>query len=272
MKSEKVNWKNFFSNSRCGVKVGLLSMVIVMVMFWGLGKEARAESGVPLNVEQTYNLPQGHYVTYNIIAPADGVVNIWGYNASGDGIELSLIDENNNVILSGYKGNSNIVYLNSYGVKKGSKYYFKVSGIPYSSSSVDYVLSYKKKNFTISTPTISSSKAKGKHVKVSSWWSSKGTYDNYVLLNKIKIKMKSDCQGYTVKVAKKSNMKGSLLSRDIDVSKKNSLTLDDHFSVYKNYYMKMRGYVTTPFGERIYGKYSKVKKISLSSADYKKCK
>jgi hypothetical protein len=34
----------------------------------------------------------------------------------------------------------------------------------------------------------------------------------------------------------------------------------------------MRGYITTPFGEKIYGKYSKVKKVSLSAADYKKCK
>ena len=391
MKSKKVNWKKVSNSSRYSIKVGLLSIVIALVMFIGCGKEVRAESGVPLNIEQSYNLPQGHYVIYDIVVPADGVLNIWGYNASGDGIELSLIDENNNVILSGYKGNSNIVYLNSYGVRKGSKYYlkikswpyswsdytmkfkvgftstsywekeyndssatatnisagakytgnltndydvdyykfkltsnakvsftfgtkvvdgnshpwkvelinskgesaqiyydsttktysnylkkgtyyFKVSGIPYSSSSVDYVLSYKKKNLTISTPTISSAKAKGKHVKVSSWWTSKVTYDNYVLLNKIKIKMKSDCEGYTVKVAKKSNMNGKLLAQDIDVSKKTSLTLENHFPVYKDYYMKIRGYVTTPFGERIYGKYSKVKKVSLSSADYKKCK
>lgn len=363
-------------------------MAIAMAVFLGLGKEARAESVVPLNVEQTYNLPENQYVMLEIVAPADGVLNISGYSTSSEGIELSLIDADNNTIESSHETGSERLYLIPYGVRKGSKYYLKVeswvnldstgkyivnftptaywekennnssasstnispskkytgnltndsdvdyykvklnsnakvsftfgpeavdgnthpwqldlinskgksvriyydsatqtyknylkkgtyyikvSG-SYSASGVNYVLSYKNNNLTISTPTISSAKAKGKHVKVFSWWSSKGTYDNYVLLNKIKVKMKSDCQGYTVKVAKKSNMKGSLLSRDIDVSKKTSLTLDDHFSVYKNYYMKMRGYVTTPFGERIYGKYSKVKKISLSSADYKKCK
>lgn len=121
-------------------------------------------------------------------------------------------------------------------------------------------------------PNISSAKAKGQHIKQSYWWSSKVTYDNYVLLNKIKIKMKSDCQGYSVKVAKKSNMKGGLLSQNVEVSKKTSMTLDKHFPVYKNYYMRIRGYVTTPFGDKIYGKYSKVKKISLSASDYKKCK
>ena len=388
MKSENLKWKKVLKNSMCGVKVSIFSMAMVMIMFMGLGREVKAGTVVPLNAEQTYALPENQYQMVEIAVPSDGVLNISGYSTSNKGIELSLIDADNNTIQSSHETGSERLYLTSYGVQKGSKYYLKVeswvnldstgkytvnftptaywekennnssasatnispakkytgnltndsdvdyykvkltsnakvsftfgpeavdgnthpwwvdlinskgesiriyydsttktytnylkkgtyylkvSGT-YSASGVNYVLSYKKKNLTISTPTISSAKAKGKHVKVSSWWTSKVTYDNYVLLNKIKIKMKSDCEGYTVKIAKKSNMNGKLLAQDIDVSKKTSLTLEKHFPVYKNYYIKIRGYVTTPFGERIYGKYSKVKKISLSSADYKKCK
>lgn len=346
-----------------------------------------------MNTEQTYETSEDGYTTVCIVAPADGVLNISGYDVNANYIKLSLIDSNNNVISSSYAYYSaERVSLTSYGVKKGSRYYLKmnysswgsgattklkyivgftqtsywekenndssasatnispskkytgnivnysndvdyykikltsnakvsftfgsevvdgnshpwivnlinskgesvriysgsttmtytnylkkgtyylkVSG-SYGSSAVNYVLSYKKKNFTVSTPIISSAKAKGKHIKQTSWWSGKVTYDNYVLLNKIKIKMKSACEGYTVKIAKKSNMKGILLSQTMDVTKKNSITLDKHFPVYKNYYIRMKGYVTTPFGEKIYGKYSKVKKVSLSATDYKKCK
>lgn len=390
MKEETLNQEKLYGIDMRGVKIFLYSLVTALILFIGYGKEARAEWIVPLNIEQTYELPQGHYVTFCITVPEDGVISISGYNASGDGIELSLIDESNNVIRNDHKGGTKTAYLNSYGVRKGSRYYLKVESWPYSwkdytmkytvnftptsywekeyndsssiatnisagakyrgnltnqydvdyykfklasdakvsitfgpemvdgnnhpwiinllnskgestqiyydsttktytnylkkgtyyikvsgvysSTSDNYILSYKKKNLTVSVPNISSATAKGQHIKQRYWWSSKITYDNYVLLNKIKIKMKSDCEGYTVKVAKRSNMKGGLLSQNIDVVKKTSLTLDKHFPVYKNYYLRMRGYVTTPFGEKIYGKYSKAKKISLSASDYKKCK
>ena len=326
-------------------------------------------------------------MTFRIVAPSDGVLSISGYNVNNDGgIEMSLIDVDNNVLCSAGEYGQKMVYLRSYGVRKGGTYYLKierygwnnydstmkytvnftatnywekennnssvhatpilktkkyignlvnkndvdyykfkltskakvsftfgpevvdgnihpwiinlinsngesvqiyydstsktytgylkkgtyylkVSGA-WNSSNVNYVLSYKCKSFNISTPTISSAKAKGKHEKNYLYLK----YDNYVLLSKIKIKMKSDCQGYTVKVAKKKNMQGSLLSQDVGVIKKSVVTLDTHFPVYKKYYMKVRGYVTTPFGERMYGKYSKVKQISLSTTDYKKCK
>lgn len=394
MKVGKEKLKNVKSSVTI-VSAFFVSIVMAIVIFVGIGKEIRAEYVVPLNVEQTYEAVERGEMIVSIVAPSDGVLNISGYDANADWIELSLIDINNNVITSDSEGGSNErVDLSSFGVKKGSRYYlkveyqeysklkymvgftptsywekednnsstnatnispskkymgnmierkdvdyykikltsdaklsftfgpkvvdgnfhpwdvelinskgerlciydmgsttktytnylkkgtyyFKVSG-SYSSvpgkdptEGIDYVLSYKKTNFNVSTPSISSVKAKGKHEKTSYWWSSKVSYNNYVLLNKIKIKMKGNCEGYTVKVAKKSNMKGILLSQTMDVTKKNTITLDKHFPVYKNYYMRVRGYITTPFGEKIYGKYSKVKKCSLSSKDYKKCK
>lgn len=386
MKMGKEKRKKFAGSGITIVNTFLLSMVMAIAIFAGFGKEVRAENVVPLNVEQTYEASEDGYIIVCVVAPADGVLNISGYDANADWIKLSLIDINNNVITSGSKGWSyERVTLSSFGVRKGSKYYLKVGydstsklkytvGFTpasywekedndsstnatnistskkytgnmvnyedvdyykvkltsdakvsftfgpkvvdgnfhpwnvelinskgesvhiyygsttttytnylkkgtyylkvtgsYSSIGVNYVLSYKKTNFKVSTPSISSIKAKGNHVKKYSWFSFRG-YDNYVLLNKIKIKMKGVCEGYTVKVAKKSNMKGTLLSQTMAVTKKNTITLDKHFPVYKNYYVRMRGYITTPFGEKIYGKYSKVKKVSLSAADYKKCK
>lgn len=385
-----LNPKKFYEISMRRENILLFSMAIVFIMFAGFGNKARAEWVVPLNVEQTYELSRGCYATFYIVVPADGVISVSGYNVSSDGIDLSLIDESNNVIRNAHENSNKIAHLKSYGVRKGSRYYLKIKSWPYSwndytmkytvnftptncwekeyndssatatdisagakytgnltnrydidyykiklnsnakisltfgpkevdgnshpwiidllnskgesiriyydsttktytnylkkgiyyikisgaysSTSVDYILSYKKKNLTVSVPNISSAKAKGLHIKEGYWWSSKITYNNYVLLDKIKVKMKSDCQGYTVKVAKKSNMKGNLLSQNTEVLNKNSITLDKHFPIYKNYYIRIRGYVTTPFGDKIYGKYSKIKRISLSASDYKKCK
>lgn len=369
-------------------KMVLVTLAVIMLMFVHFSNEVRAESIVPLNSERTIELSPSECMMYKVEIPADGVLNISGSSISYGGMELSLIDQNNNVILQKEIRDSGAVSLSPFGVRKGDKYYIRVQGWAswrgshtlkfkagfretnywekeynnssdnatnivagakytgnlYSSSDIDYYklklssnakvsftfgpeivdgnehpwnidlinskgesvriyygsttstytaflkkgtyyfkvsgyynstqtnykLTCKKKTFLVTTPVITSAKAKGKHVKQDLWMFTK-TYDNYVLLNRIKIKMKSECQGYTVKVARKSNMKGSLLSQKIPVTRKNTINLEQHFPVYKDYYMKMRGYVTTPFGENIYGKYSKVKKISLSNADYRRC-
>lgn len=135
-------------------------------------------------------------------------------------------------------------------LKKGT-YYLRVKN-NYHADNVKYRLSYTVSRLSIKTPKITS--VSGKIYK--------GWLSDYGYLSSIKMKNSGECTGYTVRVAKKSNMKGSLLKKDVDFGNyvsKSKISLSDHLKVSKKYYVQVRGYVKDPFGNCIYGKYSKVK-------------
>lgn len=149
-------------------------------------------------------------------------------------------------------------------LKKGT-YYLKVEDA-YGARNIPYSFGYTVKGLTIKQPKITS-------IKGSAY---KGWFDpNYVKLTRIKIKNSGACQGYQVQVAKRKSMKGRLANEMVAFESGNSkgkVSLQTSMGVYKKYYVRARGYVTDPFGKKIYGKYSKVKCKKTKRSTYKKFK
>lgn len=98
-----------------------------------------------------------------------------------------------------------------------------------------------------------------------------GVLSNWVELDPIRIKNSGDATGYTIKVARKKDMKGVLGTQDIELKDRNTkkqVTLDADITVLRSYYVQARSYVQDPFGEKIYGKYGSVKSKTLKSSVY----
>ena len=142
-------------------------------------------------------------------------------------------------------------------LKKGT-YYLKVTN-SWNAANVPYKLKYSASNFSVKAPTI-------KKVSIK-----KKSYSNYRYLNYITLKKNNDVSGFSVQVAKKNNMKGKLINRDTaDVQPNSNISktkinytksfYDDTLSTQKKYYTRVKAYVYDPFGAKIYGKWSKVKK------------
>lgn len=139
-----------FETNKCNSKIVILSMIISMFLFCGMGQIVKAGDGIPLNVEQTYDLPKGYYVTFRIVAPSDGVLSISVYNVNNDGgIEMSLIDVDNNVLCSAGEYGQKMVYLRSYGVRKGGTYYLKIERYGWNNydSTMKYTVDFTATNY-----------------------------------------------------------------------------------------------------------------------------
>ena len=148
-------------------------------------------------------------------------------------------------------------------LKKGT-YYIKAEDF-LDSKNIAYSLSFEESDLKLEPPSISSLKATG-HNRL---------LHKYVELNDIKIKNAGTAAGYTVKVAKKKNMKGNLVTENIDFDRENSkkkVSLKAKLEVRKAYYLQARSYLLTPFQEKIYGKYGAVKEKKLKDSLYKQLK
>lgn len=164
-----------------------------------------------------------------------------------------------NTIYIGNVTDTYICYL-----KKGT-YYLRVKN-DYGANNIKYRISYTVSKLNLKTPKITSISGQAH----------KGWFDpNYVCLSSIKIKNSGDCTGYTVRVAKKSNMKGILAKEDIDFgssASKSKVSLPNKLNVLKKYYVQVRGYVKDPFGNCIYGSYSKTKCKTVKNSTYNEFK
>lgn len=147
-------------------------------------------------------------------------------------------------------------------LNKGT-YYLKVEA-GYDAENVKYKLRYTEKQINIKKPTITG--VGGTAHKVLFW--GKNYTDIY-----LKMKNSGDCQGYYVKVAKKQNMKGNLAKETIlfgNGNSKKKVTLTTRFPVLRKYYVQVKGFVEDPFGNKIYGNYSKVKTGTMKKSVYNK--
>ncbi|MCR4674560.1 MAG: hypothetical protein K5675_06085 [Lachnospiraceae bacterium] len=137
-------------------------------------------------------------------------------------------------------------------LKKGT-YYLRVGSGYYSSDDVVYKLKFKSSSLNIKKPTI-------KSVKVKKY----KYYTNYYFDN-LKMKGNKTADGFQLQIAKKKNMKGKLVNENLDITTdgsvgKKKIEYTYQLAKQKKYYVRVRGYVIDPFGNKIYGKYSKVKK------------
>ncbi len=153
-----------------------------------------------------------------------------------------------------YGGSVSAVSKETVYLKKGT-YFLKVKYY-ISSRYVPYKISYKAEKFAVKQPTVSKVT-----VKKNSIW-------NYYFIDAIKMKGNGEVSGFTVQAASNKKLKSKLVNRDINVKagvvgKKKISTKEEvyNFNIEsnKNCYVRVRGYVTDPFGKNIYGKYSKVK-------------
>ena len=155
-------------------------------------------------------------------------------------------------------------------LKKGT-YYVRITdetttsedGTPTTAVGGDYYLSFTTSSFKIKRPTITAVKMYGKE----SW-----LYDNYATA-KVSVKNGGAIDGYTLKISKSSNMKSGTKKKNYAISASNGVTAKKirsqiRMSIAPAYYAQVRGYVKDAFGNKIYGKYSKVKSGSLSARDY----
>ncbi len=140
-------------------------------------------------------------------------------------------------------------------LKKGT-YYLRVENYV-DAENIPYMLHYTASNFSVKQASI-------KKVSVKKYSHSKYRYLNYVTLKK-----NSDVDGFALQVAKKKNMKGKLINKVMElesgyISKSkinyNKWASNNSLSTQKKYYARVRAYVNDPFGAKIYGKWSKVKK------------
>lgn len=190
------------------------------------------------------------YDFYKFTVKQDSKVKIKFGAAEVDGESyrwnVSLLNEQNQSY-DFYSGNTTETY--TCYLKKGT-YYIGVNNL-ISATDYKYKLSYTASKMSIKTPKITSVSGK----VFDSWFG-----EDYTTLSSIKIKNGGDVAGYTVRVAKKSNMRGTLMKEDFDFgiyASKSKVTPSNRLKLAKKYYIQARGYVNDPFGERIYGKYSK---------------
>ena len=119
---------------------------------------------------------------------------------------------------------------------------------------VPYKISFNAEKFAVKQPTVTKVTVKRNNVF------------NYYFIDTIKMKGNGDVSGFTVQAASNKKLKNKAVNRNINVkagvvSKKKISTSGavSNFNVKsKNVYVRVRGYVTDPFGKNIYGKYSKV--------------
>ncbi|MBP5304392.1 MAG: hypothetical protein J6Z02_00940 [Lachnospiraceae bacterium] len=153
-----------------------------------------------------------------------------------------------------YGGSVSAITKETVYLKKGT-YFLKVKYY-INSRYVPYKISYKAENFTVKQPTVSK-------VKIS-----KNTLWNYYFIDTINMKGNGEVHGFTVQAAANKKLKSKLVNRDIKakagvVGKKKLSTTEEIYNFNidqsKKCYVRVRGFVTDPFGKNIYGKYSKVK-------------
>ena len=68
-------------------------------------------------------------------------------------------------------------------------------------------------------------------------------------------------------------MKGNLAKETILFNNGNSrkkVTLTTRFPILRKYYVQTKGFVEDPFGNKIYGNYSKVKTVTMKKSIYNK--
>ncbi|MCR5273410.1 MAG: hypothetical protein K6E13_10595 [Lachnospiraceae bacterium] len=147
-------------------------------------------------------------------------------------------------------------------LKKGT-YYLRVSG----TVDLPYKLKYQSSSFSVKKPVIKKVK-RGEAYK--SWWY--GTKMRY--FGTISLKTKGTIDGYGVQIAKKSNMKSKIsLSDSLKEKDCGTYSYSDTKSTIRRfksqgfkrrtYYVRVRGYVYTAFDEKIYGSWSKAKRVKL---------
>lgn len=182
-------------------------------------------------------------------AEVDGEQHSW---------KVSLMNSKNESVEI-FKGSTRQTY-QAY-LKKGT-YYLKVEN-EYRAENVKYKLRYTEKQLNIKKPTIT-----GVGGTAHSVFFGTNYTDIYV-----KLKNSGDCQGYYVKVAKKKNMNGNLAKETILFNNGNSkkkVTLTTRFPILRKYYVQAKGFVEDPFGNKIYGNYSKVKTVTMKKSIYNK--
>lgn len=175
--------------------------------------------------------------------------------------DVDIINTNNETV-SLFHGTKTIKAKTVY-LKKGT-YYLRVRNY-YNARYAAYKIKYQASAYTVKAPSLSKVT-----VKVSNSIFSKGKR----YLNKISLKTSGYVDGYTVQVAKKKSMAGKYISTNVFRSPYNhyvtSKTIRFSDYTYKNglkskkatYYVRVRGIVKDPFGHFIYGKYSKIKKVT----------
>ena len=175
--------------------------------------------------------------------------------------DVDIINTNNETV-SLFNGTKTIKAKTVY-LKKGT-YYLRVRNY-YNARYAAYKIKYQASAYTVKAPSLSKVT-----VKVSNSIFSKGKR----YLNKISLKTSGYVDGYTVQVAKKKSMAGKYISTNVFRSPYNnyvtSKTIRFSDYTYKNglkskkatYYVRVRGIVKDPFGHFIYGKYSKIKKVT----------
>ncbi len=176
--------------------------------------------------------------------------------------DVDIINTNNETV-SLFHGTKTIKAKTVY-LKKGT-YYLRVHSNFFNARYVEYKIKYQASAYTVKAPSLSKVT-----VKVSNSIFSKGKR----YLNKISLKTSGYVDGYTVQVAKKKSMAGKYISTNVFRSPYNnyvtSKTIRFSDYTYKNglkskkatYYVRVRGIVKDPFGHFIYGKYSKIKKVT----------
>ncbi len=167
---------------------------------------------------------------------------------NSDSWSLDLIDSNNHTENISYS--SSVVTTTVY-LKKGT-YYLRVHNFG-AGEGVPYQVKYSASNLNVKKPTI-------KKVSIK-----KGKYSTYYYFNYLTMKGNKDVDGFQLQVAKKKNMKKKVLNQTYDINDygtvgKKKISVNERLSTNKKYYTRVRGYVYDPFGAKIYGSYSKVKK------------
>lgn len=144
-------------------------------------------------------------------------------------------------------------------LKKGT-YYLRVEGPSWGENKA-YKLKYQLSGGAISKPVISKATVK------------KYSDSSTRYLDSITFSKNGYVDGYKVQVAKKKSMAGKYINQKIEkrffenkVSQKrirySEITSNKNLNSKKaTYYVRVRGYVLDPFGNEIYGKYSKIKKV-----------
>ena len=155
-------------------------------------------------------------------------------------------------------------------LKKGT-YYVRIvdetttaeDGTPTTAVGGDYNLSFVTSAVKVKRPSVTAVKMYGKE----SW-----LYDNYATAT-VSVKNGGSIDGYTLRISKSSNMKSGTKKKNYAISASNGVTAKKikskiRMGIYPAYYVQVRGYVKDAFGNKIYGKYSRVKSGSLSARDY----
>ena len=149
---------------------------------------------------------------------------------------------------------------NSFYLKKGT-YYIRVYN--WDGEDFPYYVKYSAKSFSVNKPSIQKVK-----LGVGQYWF---TYRPY--LRAMKVTNKGEYTGYDIRVSTSAKGNGNVQQQSYEGKKGTTFKGTSYFEKsVKTYYVKARTYVTTPFGDKLYSKYCKPRKVSLTNSQYKKVK